>query len=71
MLFGQRIQNPIAANCKFKSTNLHNHLTFSISTRFCDVLIVLYVVSPVLIRVHIETQNPDIQFGPLFDGMIL
>uniref|UniRef100_A0A914BZM8 Rap-GAP domain-containing protein n=1 Tax=Acrobeloides nanus TaxID=290746 RepID=A0A914BZM8_9BILA len=39
-----------------------------IATRFCDVLIVLYPVSAVLIRVHIETQNPLLQFGPLFDG---
>lgn len=39
-----------------------------IATRFCDVLIVLYVVSPVLLRVHIEAQDERIQFGPLFDG---
>ena len=40
-----------------------------LATRFCDVLIVLYPVSPVLIRVHIETQNPLLEFGPLFDGV--
>lgn len=39
-----------------------------IATRFCDVLIVLYVVSPVLLRVHIEVQDQRLQFGPLFDG---
>ncbi|KAL7071848.1 hypothetical protein ACQ4LE_008404 [Meloidogyne hapla] len=39
-----------------------------IATRFCDVLIVLYLASPVLLRVHIEVQDPRLQFGPLFDG---
>nr|CAD2130005.1 unnamed protein product [Meloidogyne enterolobii] len=39
-----------------------------IATRFCDVLIVLYLSSPVLLRVHIEVQDPRLQFGPLFDG---
>ena len=42
-----------------------------IATRFCDVLIVLYPVSPVLIRVHVETQNPLLEFGPLFDGVYI
>jgi len=40
-----------------------------IATRFCDVLIVLYLSSPVLLRVHIEVQDPRLQFGPLFDGI--
>lgn len=40
-----------------------------IATRFCDVLIVLYPVTNVLIRIHIETQNSTLQFGPLFDGL--
>jgi hypothetical protein len=40
----------------------------TIATRFCDILIVLYVVSPLLLRVHIEVQDQRIQFGPLFDG---
>uniref|UniRef100_A0A7E4VIK5 Rap-GAP domain-containing protein n=1 Tax=Panagrellus redivivus TaxID=6233 RepID=A0A7E4VIK5_PANRE len=42
-----------------------------IATRFCDVLIVLTPVSPVLVRVHVETQNPTYEFGPLFDGVYL
>lgn len=40
-----------------------------IATRFCDVLIVLYPIYPALIRVHIETQDQNLQFGPLFDGI--
>ncbi|KAI6202932.1 hypothetical protein M3Y94_00498200 [Aphelenchoides besseyi] len=39
-----------------------------IATRFCDVLIVLQPVSPALVRVRVETQQADVQFGPLFDG---
>lgn len=39
-----------------------------IATRFCDVLIVLYPVSDSLVRVHVEAQNANLQFGPLFDG---
>uniref|UniRef100_A0A0R3RS83 Rap-GAP domain-containing protein n=1 Tax=Elaeophora elaphi TaxID=1147741 RepID=A0A0R3RS83_9BILA len=39
----------------------------TIATRFCDVLIVLYQMSPYLFRVRIETQRP-LEFGPLFDG---
>uniref|UniRef100_A0A1I7VVC3 Rap-GAP domain-containing protein n=1 Tax=Loa loa TaxID=7209 RepID=A0A1I7VVC3_LOALO len=39
----------------------------TIATRFCDVLIVLYRMSPYLFRVRIETQRP-LEFGPLFDG---
>ncbi|VDN50120.1 unnamed protein product [Dracunculus medinensis] len=39
----------------------------TIATRFCDVLIVLYQMSPLLVRVSIETQRP-LEFGPLFDG---
>ncbi|KAL3074845.1 hypothetical protein niasHS_014290 [Heterodera schachtii] len=39
-----------------------------IATRFCDVLIVLYLASPVLLRVHIEVQDERLHFGPLFDG---
>uniref|UniRef100_A0A914YG23 Rap-GAP domain-containing protein n=1 Tax=Panagrolaimus superbus TaxID=310955 RepID=A0A914YG23_9BILA len=42
-----------------------------LATRFCDVLIVLYPVSPVLIRVHIETQNQLLLCGPLLDGAII
>lgn len=41
-----------------------------IATRFCDVLIVLYPVSEVLVRVRIEMQDAALQFGPLFDGML-
>lgn len=39
-----------------------------IATRFCDILIVLHPVSPVLLRVSVETQDPALFFGPLFDG---
>lgn len=39
----------------------------TIATRFCDVLIVLYRMSPYFFRVRIETQRP-LEFGPLFDG---
>ena len=39
-----------------------------IATRFCDILIVLHPVSPVLVRVSVETQDPALVFGPLFDG---
>ncbi|KAL3997954.1 Rap/ran-GAP family protein [Acanthocheilonema viteae] len=39
----------------------------TIATRFCDVLIVLYRMSPYLFRIRIETQRP-LEFGPLFDG---
>ncbi|VDM38745.1 unnamed protein product [Toxocara canis] len=39
----------------------------TIATRFCDVLLVLYQISALLVRVHIETQRP-LEFGPLFDG---
>ncbi|CAD5206927.1 unnamed protein product [Bursaphelenchus okinawaensis] len=39
-----------------------------IATRFCDVLIVLQPVSVNLIKVRVEVQHPEIQFGPLFDG---
>lgn len=39
-----------------------------IATRFCDVLIVLQPVSPALVRVRVETQQADVNFGPLFDG---
>ncbi|VDK71391.1 unnamed protein product [Litomosoides sigmodontis] len=39
----------------------------TIATRFCDVLIVLYRMSPSLFRVRIETQR-QLEFGPLFDG---
>lgn len=45
-----------------------SHNVFRIATSFCDVLIVLYTVSPVLVRIHIETRDSKIQFGPLFDG---
>ena len=40
----------------------------TIATRFCDVLIVLMPVSAALVRVRVETQQADVQFGPLFDG---
>lgn len=40
-----------------------------IATRFCDILIVIYPIYPVLVRVHIEKQDPSLQFGPLFDGI--
>lgn len=39
----------------------------TIATSFCDVLIVLYRISTVLMRVRIETQRP-LEFGPLYDG---
>ncbi|VDK47411.1 unnamed protein product [Anisakis simplex] len=39
----------------------------TIATRFCDVLLVLYQMSALLVRVRIETQRP-LEFGPLFDG---
>ncbi|CAD5210290.1 unnamed protein product [Bursaphelenchus xylophilus] len=39
-----------------------------IATRFCDVMIVLQPVSVNLVKVRVEVQHPDIQFGPLFDG---
>ncbi|MCP9260057.1 Ral GTPase-activating protein subunit alpha-1 [Dirofilaria immitis] len=39
----------------------------TIATQFCDVLIVLYRMSPYLFRIRIETQRP-LEFGPLFDG---
>lgn len=50
------------------SENLKPYKRELIATRFCDVLIVLYPVTTVLIRIHIETKNLTLQFGPLFDG---
>lgn len=41
-----------------------------IATRFCDILIVLYPASPTLVRIQIETQDPSLQFGPMFDGTV-
>jgi len=50
------------------SDNAKQYRRDLLATRFCDILIVLYPVSPVLIKVHIETQDEKLHFGPLFDG---